>query len=302
MQIGPILIVGILSALPFSPAEQQPAAGDQPTSIRLNVNLVQLPATVTDSNGRSVPGLSLQAFRLLVDGVPQPITAFHGEDAPVTAGIVIDNSASMASKKSTVIEAALAFARGSNQLDQMFVVHFNGRARLGLPSDVPFTGDITKLEAAISRFELGGTTALYDALVFAQAQFRRAFYLRKVILVITDGADNSSHAPLPDVLNSLQKSGVVLFVIGLFNETDRGNPRVLTQLAESTGGRAFFPEAVTDATKVCEEVAREIRRQYILGFPGAEDGQYHHVEVTAQDAKYGPLQVRTRPGYFALKP
>jgi Ca-activated chloride channel homolog len=302
MQIGSILIVGILSAMPFSPADQQPAAGDQPTSIRLNVNLVQLPATVTDSSGHSVPGLSLQAFRLLVDGVPQPITAFHGEDAPVTAGIVIDNSASMASKKSAVIAAALAFARGSNQLDQMFVVHFNNSARLGLPPDVPFTGDIAKLEAAISRFELGGTTSLYDALIFAQAQFRQAFYMRRVLLVITDGADNSSHATLSDILNTIQKGGVALFMIGLFDETDHGNPQVLTQLAESTGGRAFFPEAATDATKVCEEIAREIRRQYILGFAGAEDGKYHHVEVTAQDAKYGTLQVRTRPGYFASKP
>jgi len=302
MQMAPILVLGMLSALPFSPADQQPPFGDQPASIRLNVNLVQLPVTVTDIQGRNVAGLSLQAFRLSVDGVPQPITAFHGEDVPVTAGIVIDNSASMASKQSAVIAAALAFARGSNQLDQMFVVHFNDHARLGLPPGVPFTGDISKLEAAISSFDLGGTTSLYDALIFAQSQFRWAVYLRRVLLLITDGADNSSHASLSDVLSSEQKGEVVVFAIGLFDETDRGNPRVLAQLAENTGGQAFFPPAVSDAVKLCEEIAHQIRIQYTLGFPGAEDGKYHDVDVTAQDPRYGKLLVRTRPGYFALRP
>ena len=140
MKIGPIRISTLIPVLAYFLAGQQPPPESPQVSIRLNVNLVQLPVTVTDSKGRPVGGLAMSAFRLFVDGVPQPLTAFNGEDAPVTAGIVVDNSASMATKQPVVIAAALAFARGSNPLDQMFVVHFSDHTRLGLPADTPFTG------------------------------------------------------------------------------------------------------------------------------------------------------------------
>ena len=303
MKIGPIRISTLIPVLAYFLAGQQPPPGSPQVSIRLNVNLVQLPVTVTDSKGRPVGGLAMSAFRLFVDGVPQPLTAFNGEDAPVTAGIVVDNSASMATKQPVVIAAALAFARGSNPLDQMFVVHFSDHTRLGLPADTPFTGKTSELETAVSRFELGGTPALYDALIFAQSRFERAAYPRRVLLVITDGADNSSHATLAGALAVVEKAGIVLYTIGAFDESDRDrNIAALTQLANDTGGRAFFPNAVADTTKICEEIAREIRRQYNLGFPGAEDGKYHHIEVTARDPRYGELRVSTRPGYFAVKP
>jgi Ca-activated chloride channel homolog len=299
LALGSPLVIPILG---FAD-DQQGIPEAKSANIRLDVNLVQLPVTVTDANGHSVPGLSKDAFRVLVDGKPQPITVFQGEDAPVTAGIVLDNSASMEAKKAEVIVAALAFARGSNPLDQMFVVHFSDHSRLGLPPQTPFTGEISALEQAISRFDLGGTTALYDALMFAQLQFRQAVYTRRVLLIITDGADNSSTANLRDVVVKAQKAGVTLFTIGMFEENDRSrNIPELTQLAADTGGRAFFPHAIADITQVCEEIAKEIRREYTLGFPGAEDGSYHHIDVTAEDPRFGSLRVQTRPGYFAQNP
>jgi VWFA-related protein len=258
---------------------------------------------VTDSDGRNVAGLGQEAFRIYVDKKPRPITVFNGEDAPLTAGIVIDNSASMAPKREEVIAAALAFARASNPKDQMFVVHFSEGARFGLAEETPFTGDIARLESAISRFDLGGATALYDAILLALPQFSRGAYGRKVLLVITDGGDNSSRASLAETESAAAKAGAAIFPIGVFDENDRDrNPRVLTQLAEATGGEPFFPAAVADTTQVCTQIAAEIRRQYTLGFPGADDGQYHHIDVTATDPRYGKLQVHTRPGYFAVKP
>src|SRR5262249_51918500 len=134
-------------------------------TIRTDVSLVELSARVTDHEGRAVRGLSRDAFRLFVDDAPQPITLFKPEDAPVAAGIVIDNSASMAPKRSDVISAAMAFARASNPRDEMFVVHFNSRAWFGLPQGEAFTSSTAELENAISHFELGGTTALYDAIL-----------------------------------------------------------------------------------------------------------------------------------------
>jgi VWFA-related protein len=275
---------------------------DAQTTIRTDVNLVQLSVRVTDSAGHNVVGLSQDAFRLTIDGKVEPITVFSGEDAPVTAGIVIDNSISMAPKRKEVIAAALAFARASNKRDQMFVVHFNQRARLGLPPDKPFTGNIEELEAAISKIDVGGSTALYDGILLAQQQFDRATYGRKVLLIITDGGDNSSRATLADTLSDVLQAEIVAYPIGLFDEKDTDqNPAVLQQLAAGTGGEVFFPAEVQDTTRICEQIAGDIRRQYTLGFAGAKDGKYHDIAVTAADPKLGALRVHTRPGYYSVK-
>ena len=293
MQVATSLLVCVLLA-----------AAQQPTAIRADVNLVELRARVTDSQGHVISGLTKDAFRLFIDDVPRDITAFQGEDAPVTAGIVIDNSASMASKRNEVIAAALAFARASNPKDQMFVVHFNSHARLGLPLDRPFTGDIAELETAVAAFDLGGTTAFYDALLLAESQLRHGAYSRKVLLTITDGGDNSSHATLAEALDGALSAGIVVYSIGVFDENDRDrNPQVLSKIAQETGGEAFFPKQVADVTTICLRTAAEIRQQYLLAFSGGiEDGGYHHIRLTVKDPKYGSLLVQTRSGYIAGKP
>lgn len=293
MRISHRTLSGLLAAF---------ALASEETTIRTDVNLVQLQVTVTDAQGRSVSGLRKDAFQLFVDNAPQPITVFQGEDAPVTAGIVIDNSSSMTPKVQEVVAAGLAFARASNPKDQMFVVHFTDRPRLGLPEGRRFTGDVAELEKAVEAFRLGGTTAFYDALMMAESQLQWAVYPRKVLLTITDGGDNSSHASLKDVLSAAAKSGIVVYSVGIFDKNNPdSNPEVLSKIAEETGGHAFFPMQVSDVTSICLTIAKEIRSQYTLGFPGAEDGQYHHIRVTATDIQSGPLEVHTRGGYFAVK-
>jgi len=104
------------------------------------------------------------------------------------------------------------------------------------------------------------------------------------------------------VLDLLQRSGSVVYAIGLNNDTDRDrNPRVLSQLAEITGGKAYFPSELKDVSRVCVEIARDIRLQYTLGVEGPEDGQYHRIKVTARDPQGAELEVRTRTGFFAPK-
>jgi VWFA-related protein len=278
------------------------AADQQEPTIRTDVNLVQVNLTVTDKSGHPVTGLPRGAFELFVDDVPQPISLFQGEDAPVTAAIVIDNSASMKPKREQVIEAARAFARASNPRDQMFVVHFNERARFGLKEGTPFTGDIAELEAAIARFQLGGTTALYDAILTATSRFSRAANSGKVLLIITDGGDNSSKAKLSDVLSAVAKYDAVVFAVGIFDPSDKdSNPQALTEMAKETGGAAYFPTELSEVTRICQRIAREVRRQYTLGFAGAEDGKYHRIRVVAKDPSRGQLDVHTRIGYFAEK-
>ena len=293
IRIQRALFCGLVTTLALSLTAQQDFA------IRADVTLVQLHARVTDSQGRAVLGLDKDAFQLFVDNVAQPISVFQGEDAPVTAGIVVDNSASMAPKRQQVIAAALAFARASNPKDEMFVLHFNDRARFGLPSGTPFTGRIPELESAIGAFDLGGTTAFYDALLTAQSQFRSAGYARKVLLTITDGGDNSSHATLNDALDGAMKAGIVVYPIGIFSEDDHDrNPKVLSKIAQHTGGEAFFPADLADVTKACVSIAENIRKQYTIGFRGLNDGQYHSVRLTTKVLKQGPLHVETRPGYL----
>ena len=281
------------------------AAEQQPAPIRADVNLVEVRAIVTDSQGHVISGLTKDAFHLFVDESPQTVATFQGEDAPVTAGIVIDNSASMAPKRDQVSAAALAFARASNPIDQMFIVHFNEHARLGLPTDIPFTGDVKQLESAIGTFDSGGATAFYDALLLAESHFQRGAYFRKVLLTITDGGDNSSHSTLAQTTGMARRGPVSLSIpVGIFDSNDRDrNQQVLSKIAGETGGEAFFPKEGADVTAVCIRAANDIRQQYVLTFTNdLRDGAYHRIRLTASDPRYGPLQVRTRAGYFSNKP
>jgi Ca-activated chloride channel homolog len=184
----------------------------------------------------------------------------------------------------------------------MFVVHFSTHARFGLPAGTAFTGDIAELERAVSRFELGGTTALYDALLTAINRLDLAAHSRKVLLSITDGGDNSSNATLEDVLNAARRNGTALYSIGIFDagDSDR-NPAVLTALAAATGGAAYFPATSAEIVAVCGRIAAGIRLQYALGFTGAQDDRYHVIRLVALDPRMGALTVQTRAGYFAAK-
>ena len=296
------LIGGMLCHVAFT-APKGTAPWRTPNQIiRMDVGLVILHATVTDAGGNIITGLKQGAFKLFVDDRPQPITAFQGEDAPVSVGMIIDNSASMRPVRSDVIAAGLAFARASNPLDQLFVVHVNDRARLALPSDQPFTDDISVLDAALSSFNAAGSTALYDATGLGLAHLEKASITKRVLLIISDGGDNSSHITLPALTSWAQQSRVAIFSIGLFNETDQDQkPGVLKQLSESSGGKAFFPSSLSDIKKVSVQIAKDIRAEYTLGFTGVHDGNYHKIRVTADDPTHGQLTVHTRPGYTAEK-
>jgi len=296
----PLVITGLLWTRTLASTGRQAAPSE---IIRMDVRLVVLHATVSDGNGNAVSGLGLSAFRLLVDDRPHPITTFQGEDTPVAVGIVVDQSSSMADMWTPVITAAMAFSNVSNPDDKMFVVDFGGTPRLALPADKPFTGNANELEAALSRFTPAGSTALYDALGLALAHLEKAALSRRVLLIISDGGDNSSHASLPGILSWAQKAGVALYSVGLFSDADSDrNPRILKELSESTGGKAFFPSDVSEISRVCVKIGREIRNQYTLGFNGTQDGKYHRIRLTAQDPTRGPLRVHTRDGYMSEKP
>ncbi len=240
-----------------------------------------------------------------MDDVPREITAFQGEDAPVTAGIVIDNSASMAPKRDEVLAAALAFARASNPKDQMFVVHFNDHARLGLPPDIPFTGNVAELETAVAGFDLGGTTAFYDALLLAEVAVsacscirERSFSpLRTAATIQVTPRWRRRWVARSVRVSSFIPSGSSTKTIGI------GILRCCRRLPRTPGAKRSSLNRLPTSLRSVSRTAGEIRQQYVLSFnSGVEDGAWHRIRLTASDPKYGALQVQTRPATSPAKP
>jgi VWFA-related protein len=269
--------------------------------MRVDVDLVVLPATVQDRHGQGVSDLQQANFAVYEDRVAQRIRLFRHEDIPVTVGLVVDHSGSMHAKLAEVTAGAKAFVRSSNTDDQMFVVNFNKTVSLGLPDSIGFTTNAEELERAIWRSQAAGETALYDAIVKALIRLQAGSRDKKVLVVISDGADNASGHNLAQVLDMAANSSAIIYTVGLFAPDDQdANPRVLHHLAQATGGEAFFPREFSDVVAICERIARDIRSQYTIGYVSSnvkQDGVHRTVRVAAQAPDRGKLSVRTRPGY-----
>ncbi len=286
---------------------QAPPAGQgpDPGSFRISVDvaLVVLHATVTNGQGSVVSNLREQDFEVYENGVPQHIRLFKNEDVPVTVGLVVDHSTTMRPKIAEVTAAAKTFARSSNPEDEMFVVNFNEVVTLGLPATIRFTDSTTELEHAITRVRTGGLTALYDAIAKGLEELQAGTRDKKVLIVVSDGGDNSSQRSLDQVMKLAGQSSAVIYAVGVFDEEDPDrNPGVLKRLARATGGEAFLPDQITEVVAICERIARDIRHQYTIGYVPvnpARDGSYRAIRVLARTKDQGKLSVRTRTGYIA---
>ena len=258
--------------------------------------------TVQDRHGGYVLGLQDRDFSVYEDGRLQAIRFFRQEDIPVTVGMIVDNSGSMRSKRSSVIEAARLFA-GSSNPNEMFLVYFNDRIWTGLPRSEPFSSSKGELEAALERMAPGGRTALYDAIMAGLQHVARGSKDKKVLIVVSDGGDNFSRATIADVLNYAGRSNAIIYTIGIFDDEDQDrNPQILRRIATETGGESFLPPAVTHITEACKHIAAEIRNQYTIGYSSdnaAYDGRYRRIKVLLDPAKYRHAHLRARSGYIA---
>jgi VWFA-related protein len=264
---------------------------------------VDLHVTVQSHKDMFASGLGKENFQVYEDGVLQQISSFSSEDMPVTVGLVVDNSGSMKPKVGEVIAAATAFARSSNPEDQMFVVLFNENVSFGLPASTPFTDKEAQLRVALSRIKATGMTALYDAVAAALEQVKKGNRDKKVLIVISDGADNASKRSLSQVMALARQSDTIVYTMGLFEEGDPDrNPGALKQLARATGGETFLPESLKEVVPICERIAREIRNQYSIAYVPTnrkQDGAFRAIQVKASAPGRGRLSVRTRAGYYA---
>lgn len=292
----PALIALVASAL-FAASRAQ----DQPVFHTAPTELVVLPVTVADRDGRFIPDLPAERFTVYDNGRRQPVTLFSSEDTPVSIAVVIDDSGSMRGRIGQVIAATLGFARSSNPEDEIFVIEFNERVRDALDGRALNAGDIPELQQALGTLKPDGQTALYDALMDGLDHLDGAARARKVIVLISDGGDNASTATLDRVLARSRRANVTIYTIGIF---ERGapdtNPGVLKTLASATGGERFLPESPGVLIQACLRIAREIRSGYTLGFaPPERDGAFHRVRVVIDGRDARSFVVRTRPGYFA---
>jgi Ca-activated chloride channel homolog len=281
--------------------------GDNQDTIKINVDLVVLHATVQNHKGIPVSGLGKEDFQVYEDGVLQEIESFSHEDIPVTVGLVIDNSGSMRPKRAEVITAALAFARASNTKDQIFVVNFNEHVSFGLPANTPFTGKTAQLEFALSKVVADGMTALYDAVAAALEHLKKGDRDKQSLIVISDGTDNASRHNLARIMLLARQSEAIIYTIGIYDRDDPDrNPGSLKQLAKATGGEAFLPGSVKNIVQICERIARDIRNQYTITYVPKDikyDGKYRVIQVKAGAPGRGRLMVRARAGYYApLRP
>jgi Ca-activated chloride channel homolog len=286
------------------PAPQGQAPESQSGDVfvfKKEVDEVTLHATVVDGSFRPITSLTKNDFTVFEDGKAQKITSFRNEDIPVALGIVIDNSGSMREKRPQVNAAALNLVRSSNPQDKVFVVNFNEEYFL----DQDYTGSIPKLKDAMERIESRGGTALYDAVVASSDHLKKSGELeKKVLLVVTDGEDNASRETLEQALRRLEEqNGPTVYTIGLLSEEhSKRARRALREMAEDTGGVAFFPKDLNEVEAITQQIAHDIRNQYTIQYKPTTPqsaGGYRTVKVQATAKGYKNLQVRTRSGYYA---
>jgi Ca-activated chloride channel family protein len=286
------------------PPPGQPAAG-QDSKIRVDVNLVVLHTTVLDDRGRFADGLKQENFRVLEDKVEQKVSVFKREDIPVSMGLVIDNSGSMRDKRPRVNQAAITLVEASNPQDEAFVVNFNDDFYLDLDKD--FTNSVPELKEALERIDSRGSTALYDAIIGSLDHVKKGSKEKKVLLIVTDGEDNTSHNSLEKTVREIQKTDTVVYTIGLLSEESKKSAkrarRALEEIAKASGGLPYFPENVEDVKNICQQVAHDIRNQYTLAYYPTNtrrDGTFRAVQVDVIPPRgRGKLVARTRNGYYA---
>lgn len=275
--------------------------------LRVETTLVLIPVAVTDSLNRFVLGLQKEDFHLFEDSVEQNVAHFSGEDAPLSVGLAFDESGSMDYKLRTSQAAVAQFLKTMNADDEAFLVEFSDNARLS----VGFTVHTDEIQNALKNAQPGGLTAMLDAINLALREMKKARNSRKAIVIISDGGDNHSQYTAAQIESLVREADVQIYAMGVFEPSlpfgltpeEVSGPRLLSEIATQTGGRAFAAALTGDLPSVAARIAIELRNQYVLGYypkNQTEDGKYRHVEVKlAQPPGVSPLKAHWRLGYYA---
>ena len=288
------------------------AQSDPPATaaFRAESTLVLVPVSVTDPSNRYVLGLEKQDFHLLEDDVPQTIAFFSNEDAPLSIGLLVDTSGSMGAKLDTSRRAVVEFLKTLNAADEAFLVEFSDRAELA----VGLTSDAGAIENKLTAVTSGGLTALLDAVHTGLQEMKHAKNPRKALLVISDGGDNNSRFTASQIEDLVREADVQIYAMGVFEPVltfglgktgaaELSGPKLLSEIADQTGGRALAASHLRDLPSIAERIGIELRNQYVLAYSPANknrDGKYRKVQVKLDQPKALPaLKARWRLGYYA---
>jgi Ca-activated chloride channel homolog len=276
-------------------------------SVRMNVELSLVNITVTDPYDRIVTGLEADSFRVFEDNVEQEVVTFSSEDVPISVGVILDLSGSMANKIGEAKEAAMQFFKSANPEDEFLLVTVSEHAQLSSG----FTTSIEDLGNSLLSRSAKGRTALLDAVYLGVSEMRKAHNAKRALLIISDGGDNNSRYNERDIKRLIREVNTQLYTIGIFDSVgyrsrtpeELNGPSLLSELTELTGGRAFDVKNASELADIAAKVGMELRNQYILGYhPSnkAHDARWRKIKVKLRTPKgLPPLTVQAKPGYYA---
>jgi VWFA-related protein len=281
-----------VSIIPRARTDSKPSG-----NIRVDVNEVAIPVTVTDILGKPVLGLPPEAFHLFENGQEQPITRLSQEETPLSIGLVFDASASMQGKLDRSRAAISQLLKDSVPGDEYFLVEFNDSARL-LSN---FTSDAGQIEEAMQAIQPRGWTALLDALYFSVNRVKHGRNPRRALVILSDGGDNTSRYSEHELRALLRESDASLYAIGMTGRFS--NMDMLSKLAAETGGRLFRCGNIAELPDAMAKLSTALREQYTLVFTPknpANDGKYNRVQLKLTPPPGFPrLHAYWRSGYYA---
>ncbi len=276
-------------------------------NIRVDTTLVVIPVTVTDAENRFVLGLEKKDFTLSEDGVEQTVTQFASENAPVSAGLLVDTSGSMGEKIQISRDAVAEFLKTMDEHDEACLITFSDRAQVA----ADFSNEANLIESKLSDVEPQGLTALLDAVSVGLQEMRKAKNTRKALIIISDGGDNNSRYSEAEIKDLVRQADVQVYSMGVFERfaifalsaAELSGPKLLSQLSEQTGGRVFSASKSSDLPIISARIGIELRNQYVLAYVPSnrkKDGKYRQVKVTVKaEPGLSAFKVRWRLGYYA---
>ena len=272
--------------------------------IRTSADLVMVPVTVTDEMNRPVVGLDQTNFELFENKKQQDIKNFSSEDAPISIGIILDTSHSMANKLERAREAVRQFCEASNPADEFFLVTFSDDPRLA----TDFTNRPEELENALLTAQAKGRTSLLDAIYMGIRKMKTAHYARRALLILSDGGDNHSRYNDRDVKRAIKEADVLIYSVGTFDryvstQEELLGPELLKSVSEVTGGESFTISRVEELPEVTRSIGSHLRYQYMLTYRPQEaerDGKWHKISVKLRlPRNWSLLRINARTGYYA---
>ena len=272
--------------------------------LKVDVDLVLVPVTITDPLNRLVTGLEKENFQLFEGSSAQEIRTFSSEDAPVSLGVIFDSSGSMTSKMDRAKEAVVEFFKTANPQDEFFMITFSDEPEA--VSD--FTNSVDEIQNKLVFAVPKHRTALLDAIYMGVSKMRQAKFAKKALLIISDGGDNHSRYTENEIKSVVKEADVIIYAIGIYDRyasamEERLGPQLLGEITELTGGRAFTIDNPNDLADVATKIGVELRNQYVLGYRPAKvvrDGKWRKIKVKLLPPKgLPPLRVYARTGYYA---